>query len=208
MSVAEDLVEAFQPWMTPDLQDYLEAIGSMFSEVEEITQGMEGDEEPLWTLLDPDLCPAKCLPYLAQYIGERLPLGIIEPAAREWIKDAPNSRRGTIQSIIRAAQRSLTGLRTVQIRERAGIGGTDNADRIVVVTYEAETPSESAVRIDLDTVVPGDLELVYSVEVGQSWQDVDDTYATWADVAADNDNWQELRAPMPGHTTYTRPRPW
>lgn len=204
MPIADDLVAAFKPWMTSDLETYLRVVGSMFSGIEELTEGADG----LWTILDPDLAPVEVLPYLAQYVGETLPMGLSEPAMREWIKDAPNQIRGTFQSVIRAAQRTLEGQRTVQIRERYGADDLDDPDRLVINTYVSETPFPASVRADLDTVVPGDIELVYSTLTGQTWQDVRDAYDSWQEVADDTDTWEDLRAPMPGFTTYTRPRPW
>lgn len=203
--ISDSLVDAFRPWITPDLEIYLRAVGSMFATVEQLT---EGGEDGLWSLFDPDLCPAFALPYLAQYVGEILPVGISEPAAREWIKDAPNQRRGTVMSIVRVAQRSLTGERTVQIIERAGVGGTDDPDRIIIHTYTSETPSPSSVLSDLDDAVPADIWIVYQTIDGQTWADVDAAYATWAAVDIDVANWEELRSPTPGFTAWTRPRSW
>ena len=123
MSVADDFVAALAPWMTPDLETYARAIGGMFAEVEMWAE--DSPTLPGWgILLDVNTCPAKALPYLAMYVGERLPAGITEAAAREWIRDAPNQVRGTPYSIFRAAQRYLTGQRTVQIIEREPSGGT------------------------------------------------------------------------------------
>lgn len=203
MSVAEDLVAAFQPWLTPDLEDYLTAIGEMFSETE--LYALDG-EFGWGILLDPDRAPVKALPHLAQYVGERLPVGLDEIGMREWIKDAPNQRRGTIESVVRVAQRYLTGQRTVQIRERSG-AGADPEDYITVQTYTAETPDPALTERDLRRdAIPGDIVLTYNVQEGQSWADVAVASATWAAVAATYSSWQEVRAQMPGYTTFTRPR--
>ena len=120
MSVTEDLIAAFEPWLTDDLEAYLTSVGSMFAEVEEYAADTEDFEG--WSLLfDPARCPASDLPYLAQFVGEVLPVGIGETATREWITDAPNQSRGTLLSVVAAAQRTLTGSRAVSIRSRDAI---------------------------------------------------------------------------------------
>lgn len=216
MALADDLVAAAEPWITPDFETYLRAIGEMFSEAELFAADvLDADGNVLyegWTILfDPDRCPAKALPYLAQVIGERLPVGIAEPYAREWIKDAPNRRRGTTMSLVRVAQRSLTGQRTVQLIERSGAGGGDDQDRLVLNTYAVETPDPARTERELRRdALPFDVELVYQAISGQTWEGVRTTHATWADVQADYENWAAAQADMPGVVEgqiYTREPP-
>lgn len=204
--IREDLSAALVPWMTPDLQVYLEAVSSMFDEVE--LYSADTDVFEGWSiLLDPDRCPVEVLPYLAQYVGERLPAGLDEAGSREWIKDAPNQRRGTLISLVYAAQRSLTGQRTVALFERSGASGGDDPDRLVVNTYTSETPDQAVVLRDLVGVVPADIVLVYVLLAGQTWASVNTTYATWAAVQAANATWENVRSVRTGYDTYTRPRP-
>lgn len=206
MSFADQYVERFEPWWTQDLEDYLRAQASMFEQVE--LYAFDTDDYEGWTILyDPDRCPYEALPHLAQYVGERLPTGIIDPAAREWLRDAPNKIRGTVLSLVWAAQRTLTGQRTVRVLERSA-----DVDTITVVTYSAETPSEAAVLADLLTVVPADLILDYDMRDGQSWTDAFATpgVTTWADFAAEFPTWEDAQEGTPGITynTFTRLRPW
>lgn len=207
MSIATDLVEAFQPWMTDDLRDYLEVVGSMFSETELYALSEEDDELGWSILLDPDVCPAPALPYLAQYVGEQLPVGISEPDAREWIKDAPNQRRGTLESVVRVAQRSLSGDRIVQVRQRTGSGVILPEDQITVQTYTTQTPSMEQLRRDLENdAVPYDIDLELVVLPGQTWADVNASNAHWSNVKTDNPTWLDLQGRTPGYNIYTRPR--
>lgn len=205
MSLSEDLVAAFEPWLTDDLSDYLAVIGEMFAEVELLSE--DTLEHEGWSIiLDPDRAPAKVLPYLAQYVGERLPVGISEADAREWIKDAPNMRRGTLESVVRVAQRRLTGQRTVQVLERQGAGGA-HEDKITVQTYVAETPDPAGTLADLRRdAIPADIVLTYNTAVGQTYADVAAAHATYALAAADYATYQEARSDTPGYTIYTRPR--
>lgn len=186
--VAGDLIASFEPWMTDDLYDYLNAVGSMFAAVEALSADAENGEG--WSLaLDPDLCPPEALPYLAQFVGERLPVGLAEPFQREWIKDEPNSVRGTVPSILRAAQRSLTGNRKVALLER---GGVNDPDLVVVRTYASETPFPARVLHDLQDVMPADMTLDYRAIAGSTWGLVNANYASWGAVKADNATWADV----------------
>lgn len=200
MALADDLVAAFEPWITTDLEDFLRALGSMFSEVE-LYAVDENDDMLGWSnLLDPDLCPVPALPYLAQYVGEQLPVGLTEAQQREWIKDAPNQRRGTVLGIVRAAQRTLTGTRLVAVNEREG-----DEDHLGIVTYTDQTPNPEQVRADILSVMPADIVLNYSNLGGQSWSSVKTNFATWQDVKDHYATWADVRADTPGYTIYTHP---
>lgn len=212
MSITDDLKDAWLPWMTDDLGDYAEAIGSMWAETELYALDREledGTIIPGWAvLLDPDLCPVPALPYLAMYVGEVLPVGISEPLAREWIKDAPNQRRGTNYAIFRAAQRSLEGQRHVIIRERDEEGGGgDDPDRITVATFTSETPNPTQVEADVRSVMDMTLSLNYQVLDGETWNDVDAGYADWQAVKDGNDTWTQVATALSGATSFARPRP-
>jgi hypothetical protein len=191
VSLADDYVAALAPWMTPDLEVYLRAVGAMFAEVEMYA---EDEEQPGWeNLLDPDTCPAQALPYLAQYVGERLPKGLPEAQQRQWIKDAPNQRRGTVASFVRAAERALDPDTTqlVSVIERDG-----DVDTVTVVTYTDQTPDPVAVERELNTVFPLDMTLNYLVRDGETWTQVELTYATWDDIPAGM-TWADLQAATP-----------
>jgi hypothetical protein len=207
VSVAADLVAAHAPWLpNTELQDYLEVIGEMFSEVE--LYALDTDDAPGWSILfDPDRCPVKALPYLAQFVGEELPPGLSEALMRERIKDQANQLRGTVWSIFAAAQRNLTGGRLVSIRERDGVGDTDDEDRITVITYTDQTPNPAQTEEDIRSVLDVDLELNYVVASGQSWADVRDTYATWRDLDESGLSWVDIATAQVGVNTFTRPAP-
>lgn len=176
------------------LRDYLRTIGEMFAEVELYSD--DTDEFEGWTiLLDVDRAPAAALPYLAQYVGERIPVGITEEAARQWIRDAPNQRRGTLQSIVDASQRYLTGGKNVTVIQRDG-----GPDKLTVVSYTPETPDSARVLAELMTVVPADISLTYVVSAGQIWSQVIAVNPDWNDVMADYDTWADVMAGTPSGT--------
>ena len=192
MTWADDAVAAIQPWWTADHETYMRAAMVMTEQVELFADDQD-DGTPGWSImLDPDTCPVYALPYLAQWVGERLPAGISEADARTWIKTAPNQWRGTPYSIVRAAQRWLTGPRYVQIRERSKLDGTPDPDYLAVQTFTSQTPDPERVLDELRTVVPADIVLDYQVTIGATWQDIAIAYATWADVQADLPTWADV----------------
>lgn len=157
----------------------------------------EDEEQPGWeNLLDPDTCPAPALPYLAQYVGERLPLGLTVAQQRQWIKDAPNQRRGSVGSLVRAAQRALdpSTSQLVTVIERDG-----DADTVTLITYAAQTPDQAAVLRELGTVFPLEMTLNYVVHAGETWSQVEVSHPTWNDIPAGT-TWADLEAAMPSGT--------
>lgn len=202
------LAQQMGVYMTPDLQDYLNAIGAMYEEVDELA-GILAEDEGWSILLDPDLCPVRALPYLAMYVGERLPEGLTEVMQREWIKDAPNMRRGTLTAIIAAAQRTLTDPRAVSIMERSGDPGQGNAeDFISVRTYSSQTPDPGAVLQNLLSVVPADIVLDYSAVGGQTWAQAKTNWGpTWQNIRNHYGTWAAILADKSGYTSWQRPRP-
>lgn len=208
MSFADDLVDALSPWLTSDLETYLRSIAAMWNQVESLAGDLSESEEPYPTLFDPDAMPAIALGYLAQYVGERLPLGIGEAEAREWIKDNPNGRRGTAESIFLAAQRTLTDTRLVSLHERTKIDGSTDVDHITVHTVVSQTPDPNVVYKDLrKNIVPADIVLDYSAIVGQTWQDVKNANATWTLVNSGNPDWSKVYTTLSGDEYFSRPGP-
>ncbi len=198
MQMYDKLVGALEPYLTDELDNYVEAIAAMFAELEEYV-GYGDDVEGLddWSILfDVDECPAPALPYLAQMIGEQLPTGLDEDASRQWITDQPNHHRGTVDAIFSAAKRSLTGTQLVTVIERSG--GVPAEDHLQVITYADQTPDPNQVLADLKGVMPADIALHYDhsptgltwqqLKVGTwgtSWNLVKTHYPSWAAVAAD-----------------------
>jgi hypothetical protein len=206
MSVADDIVEALGPWLTPDLQDYAETIGEMFEEVAAyVEDGPNG--EPSWSVIfAPDLCPVAGLPYLAQWVGERLPVGISEANARQWIKDNPNQRRGTLDAIARAAERRLTAgtSQTVMLWPAHKLDGTPSLDYVGLMTFTAQTPDAGAVAADAQSVAPFDIVVDCTTVSAGTWLMLSIAYATWSDVLAACPTWADVQASQAGYQTWTR----
>jgi hypothetical protein len=205
MAIRDDLVAAHEPWLTPELTAYLQTIGDMFAEVEFFDGA--GEDDAWQVIVDPDRARVQDLPYVAQFVGERIPTGLDEALAREWVKDAPHRRRGTVDSVWQAAQRRLTGSRTVTIIERDGVDGSDDPDRITIITYTDETPDPAGVLADLASVLPWDIEINYEVVAGQTWNELAASYPTWNDVAAHYTTWAEVFSDRSSGLVFSRARP-
>ena len=184
MSIAVDWPTQLQPILTSDLTGYCAAIASMWQEVEPFIDDDPANDIVGWqALFDVDLCPMLALPWLAQCVGERLPVGIDETAARDWIKLSPRWMRGTEQAIVNSVKRLLTGPQTVQFGVRMHLDGTPDVDCIAVLTYASQTPDPVAVQRALRDNVPADIIWEYaSVDI-----------ATWALVESGMDSWTELQ---------------
>jgi Phage tail protein (Tail_P2_I) len=211
MGVAGDLQAALAPWTAtgPDLADLAAAIGGMFAEVESYTTELDenGNLQPAWTVLfDPDQCPTAGLPWLAQCVGERLPIGLSDAQSRQWIKDRPNQRRGTNEALARAAERQLTAgtSQVVIIWEGHKLDGTATLDYVAVLTLASQTPNPSAVRTDVQSVAPWDVIVDYSTVAGIPWLAVHADYATWAAVHAACPTWAALEAQVPTGEVFSR----
>jgi hypothetical protein len=199
-SFAAQLVRRHEPWLTADLDGFLRAVASMFDQV--VTYSADTDTNEGWVILfDPDLCPAEALPYLGQLVGEvpPMPVGLPEAAAREWIKDNPNARRGTAQSVFQAAQRKLTGSRQVSMFERyQGV-----VDQLAIRTNTTQTPDPAGTRADILSTLPADVVLDYQVVPGTVWDDA--KASSWTVTKAKD--WDTLMSGLTGWDHYERPTP-
>ena len=122
---------------------YMNATGVMFQLVEDLVR--DTPDGPGWSiLLDLDRCIPEALPWLGQLVGVRLPAGMNEADQRERIAQTDGFKRGTRSALIGALQATLTGTKTVIMRER----DHDPADTpnyayyLSVYTYDDETPRD------------------------------------------------------------------
>ena len=187
-SFADDLYQSLAPLMGQDEQYgwhgaiYIAGIGALFQEFRDLSQASEGGEDAWHTILDPDLIPAKYLPWLAQWVGVRLSVvgDLTEPATdeRNQIKAHNNFQRGTTPAIIAAIQRVLTGTKHVTLNERYG----GNAYRQNVIVYDYEVPDPSAVLPAYLSQKPGGITYTLSIVAGETWDEATDTWDAPAPV--------------------------
>lgn len=177
------------------------AIGTMYQLVEDLVR--DTPEGPGWSMLvDLDRCPDDALPWLAQFVGVRLLPGSNPSEQRARIASTDGFRRGTVAALVGAAASTLTGERHVVFRERDHDPSDtpDYAYYLTVRTYEAETPDPAATELALLAQKPGALVLDYGVAVGQSYDVVRLTYATYADVHAAFDSYGAILVDLPAAT--------
>jgi len=159
--------------------------------------------DPGWQLaLDVDEVPSWWLNWLAQFVGiSLLDFQLLDSQTkRDTIKDAPGWHRGTREAMIKAAQSTLTGNKTVIVYERydPSFGAVDRAYHITFITYQAETPNQNLTLAALIKAKPGGLQLSLLSRAGQIWQWLRDHYPpttqrTWAQVKSEYADWEHAR---------------
>lgn len=158
----------------------VQAIATMFQEPD--TLGGDAEAGPGWTsILDAARIDAKGLPWLGQLVGvtsdELRPLAVA--AQRAMLLDRPKFRRGTPLAIVQALQETLTGEKTVFMRERY-----PSEWKLSVRTITGQTPDSAASLSAILSQKPAGITLDYSVVTGQDYQDVLDNNTDYADLLA------------------------
>jgi hypothetical protein len=116
--------------------------------------------------MDVNRCPTEALGWLAQFAGVRLLPGATDAQSRQRIQSTDGFRRGTVAAMTAAAQRTLTGTKTVGITERY----TGDPYQLQVTTFAAETPDTVATYNALLAAKPAGLLLTYSTgATGQTY---------------------------------------
>lgn len=159
--LGDDFYESVKPlaWDDPNndyaLKTLCYAIAQMFAEAELYGRADE-DGNPGWSILfDLDRVPYEAIPYLAQYVGQTIPSGLDDTDARELVRSPNNQERGTVASIIAAAESVLTGTKTVLLQERVN----GDAYKLRVVTQTSESPSSAVLRAAIEKVKPAGIVL-------------------------------------------------
>lgn len=205
MTIATDWPTQLIPLtnQSPDMVGYVAAIASMWDEVEQYFADPDNGVVSWQALMDVDIAPLAALTWLAQCVGERLPVGLTADASRAWIYEAPNWSRGTEAGIVSAVKRLLTGTQTVQYGSRIMLDGTPNPDYIAIVTYASETPDEQSVRNTLRHYVPFDIVWQYEVLEQATWELVQAGMADWTQLEQTyGPTWQDVSGAKPGYNVW------
>jgi hypothetical protein len=195
---ADRLIEKMEPWNTgpviagsTDLERWLKALAAMFAPVEELAKEEGSDGEtgyvPAWgKLFNPELCPAKFLPYLGQYVGVQIPGGASEAEARQLVKEHAGFSRGTLTSLKAAIERVLgVGVPyTIEERTNPKTGGEEAYWMTLLVPVGEKS---NALMEAVNAVIPAGI--LYEVieiegawiEGALKWSEVEAT-VTWANV--------------------------
>ncbi len=154
-----------------DLDRYTNSIAAMFEPVLELCEeeGQDGEAAfvPPWgRLLNPELCPAIALPYLAQFVGVSIPTGASAVEGRALVKAESGLERGTLAALRMAIERTLPAGAHYLIQERTEANGTEGAYHfnVIVETGKSTQPLFEAIN----AVIPAGIW--YSVlEVTGAW---------------------------------------
>jgi hypothetical protein len=169
------------------------AFGEMFEAVEDVAR--DTAQGPGWSaVVDITRCPLAWLPWLAQFVGVIVPVGLAESQARAYVTSHDNFKRGTPAAIRTAAQLHLTGTKTVLVQER--LGGDPYA--LSVYTLDVETPSGAQTLADVLTQKPGGIVLTYTRGPANTYAAMTAGYATYTAVGAAFSNYTHLAANQPG----------
>lgn len=186
--VAADLYEEVSPAMTyaEEQTDYplahlIEALTRPLANAAEIAY------ERWETILDAELTPDAALRWAAQFYGVDY-TGMTDEQVRTALQSPTGFARGTPGSIVAAAQRHLTGTKTVLKIERFG-----SPYVTYVRTRLEETPDPDLVEWDIKcNAKPGGLVLDYDAIDYMDFATLATTYSDFAAVAAAYDTFGEI----------------
>jgi hypothetical protein len=123
--------------------------------------------------------PDEVLPWLAQLVGVIIQPGDTTAQRRAAVLAAAGIKRGTVASMISAAQKYLTGTKFVAFFER-----TSDAWHFSVRTRTVETPSSAAVLAALIAAKPAGLILDYVTFTGVLYADTTAAFASYSATTA------------------------
>ncbi len=145
------------------------------------------DDEPGWSsILDLTRCPEEGLPWLGQMAGVKVNPTLSDTIKRAQIAGLGSWARGSIPSLVAAAQIYLTGTKTVFLREQF-----PDAYAFTVITFASETPDEAAVLAALQAQKPAGLIMTYVVAEAGSYAEIQALYDKYSDVEAEFDTYDE-----------------
>jgi hypothetical protein len=177
-----------------DLEIYVGAIGSMFSQSEDAVRDPSGNP-PFSMYFNPDTCPDNALAWLGQFVGVKpeVQSQFEDPAAyyarqRQRIKDHLGFGRGSAVAMQAAASLYLTGTQTVLFRERDG-----SPYHLTIVTKAAETPDSNKVLQALMAQKPAGITLDYHTIVGYDFAEVATNNATFDAAKAAYPTFNDMR---------------
>lgn len=190
-NLAARLFEQLLPFQTLDTLGHLwalcDGIYAMFEQVETLT-ATRSDELSGWAnLLDIDAIDTDKLGYLAQFVGVALTPGLSDADQRAWISATTGFARCRPATIITQVQSTLTGTKTVTLRERV-----PNAWEYTVVTKPSETPDPTYTNQMIQEQKPGPDIVTHLMVESPDYEWVKDSYTTYAAVKAAYATYQDI----------------
>lgn len=154
------------------------------------------DARPWQILFDPDLCPAECLPYLAQYVGVVITPEMSEAQVRREIREPTGWARGRPPAIRIATFRTLRPVATeelmVIIRSR-----TPGPGQHYIRTLLSQTPEPDRAEYVIRRAVPAWEVLDYAAIDGVVFTDIASSWADFGSLAADKASFRDLAETLP-----------
>lgn len=170
--LAADIYALLEPYTEVDaangyaLRTIVEGIAKTLTDLDEIVREGPNGQTRWSSIMDATRCPPEGLAWLGQIVGTRLIPGDTLDTHRARVGAADGLRRGSPAQMTLAAQRLLTGNKTVFISER-----TSDAWHFSVRTRTSETPSSAAVLAALTAAKPAGLILDYATFTGILYQE-------------------------------------
>jgi hypothetical protein len=148
-------------------------------------------------MMDVDEADTVGLPYLAQWIGERLPAGMADALMRQQIRQNPNAYRGTLAAAVRGIQPMLTGSHTVFTRERYMNNGTPDVNWLAMMTYASETPNPTLVGQQLrNKLVGANIMLDYQTFSRNTWTIIETPTNPWSTIESGPKTWTQIETAL------------
>lgn len=189
---AARLFEQLLPFQAIDQLGHLwalcDGIYAMFQAVEELTAERPDGLSGWANMVDINACPSQYLPYLAQFVGAEVKLGLSDADQRAYILSLPGFNRGRPATIISEVQATLTGGKFVDLQER-----TPTAWRYAVVTKPSETPNPAATIAALQAQKPGPDQFQHLLVEAATYGWLAGEYDTYAIVASTYATYADLR---------------
>lgn len=180
------------------LLHYLHAFFMPMQKIDDIVR--DTDDGPGWSILfDPDRCPARYLPFCAMFAGVVLRPEMSEDERRRRIKERDGVKRCTPSAIVKAVQETITGDKSVIVRERFNPADpdVDSPGHFQIFTYLDETPDIETVVAAIEEQKIVGLLMHHDIVAGQDWQQLVNDYGTWQDVVDTYDTWQDVVGDTP-----------
>lgn len=199
-SIVNDWPPQLAPWMTPDLNSYVVAIASMWSQTDPYLEDPDNDVVAFQALFDIDLAPFIGLPWLAQCVGERVPVGVSDAQARDWISNSPTWIRGTPQGIWNAVKRELVPGASIQMRERWNANtSTVDPDWVSIIVWASQVPNMGLLQQALRRNIPADIMLDLISQTEEEWATISGSGKTWGQIKTQFATWGQVLGAPPGY---------
>jgi hypothetical protein len=208
-SVAQRLYDQLAPLQYDEanqnyaLAKFCAAVGGMLQIIEDYARDQadaNGNILPGWSqLLDLNRAPFAALPWLGQFVGVPVTRSLTDAQQRAQIRAVGGWNRGTVAAMVAALQPTLTGTKTVIVKEQDPVACPSiPAYGITFTTYLAETPNIPASLAALVSQKPAGLILNFVQLLGEDYATLLANHALYSNVFSDFLTYQGIATNTPG----------